>query len=354
MDQGHTVTVRNSVTKEADGISFRISTPEKRVIVTQHRNNNIFAQIAETCWMLSGRDDVEFLEHYLPRAGDFSDDGKTWRAGYGPRIREWIRLVDVANGHGVQEEYIDQLEGVVELLKKDLYTRQAVISIWDPARDLGVVSKDIPCNNWLHFLVRNNINTNVPELNMYVAIRSNDLIWGASGINWFEWSVLQAVVASAAGIGVGSVVYNVSSLHIYDKHFSRALNMFTSNMFGISCYDTMYVVPTCVEPGLSIAGMDAYLQVIMTLESEIREGENKNVNFLLAILEQDKLFLSFAQMILIYNYFKQNNLADAAFVLNMMEITSDFRYAAVEYFWRTDKAFLKDYCGITDFQYPSE
>jgi thymidylate synthase len=53
------------------------------------RNNNVFAQLAETAWVLAGRNDLAFLGHYLPRVADFSDDGRTWRGAYGPRIRRW-------------------------------------------------------------------------------------------------------------------------------------------------------------------------------------------------------------------------------------------------------------------------
>ena len=52
------------------------------------RKASLPAQIAETMWVLAGRNDVEWLSYYLPRAAEFSDDGKTWRGGYGPRLRD--------------------------------------------------------------------------------------------------------------------------------------------------------------------------------------------------------------------------------------------------------------------------
>lgn len=207
LTEGTDVPSRVGATKELTFQHFTIADPLQREIVVQGRKANIAAQIAETMWVLGGRNDVEFLSHYLPRAADFSDDGKTWRAGYGPRLRAWPGR-NFSNTH-------DQLERVIELLKEDPGTRRAVLSIWDPAADLAP-SKDIPCNNWLHFLGRDGV------LDLHVAIRSNDVVWGWSGINQFEWSVLLEVVAYYTGLKVGRIHYAVSSLHMYDRHWDKA------------------------------------------------------------------------------------------------------------------------------------
>lgn len=204
LTEGADVPSRVGATKELTFQHFTIEDPLQREIVVEGRKANIAAQIAETMWVLSGRNDVEWLSAYLPRAADFSDDGTTWRAGYGPRLREW----PVNN--------VDQFKAVIELLSEDPGTRRAVMSIWDPGVDNTRNTKDIPCNNWLHFLSRNNV------LDLHVAIRSNDLVWGWSGINQFEWSVLLEVVAHYAGLQVGRIHYATSSLHMYDRHWDKA------------------------------------------------------------------------------------------------------------------------------------
>src|SRR5260370_32779014 len=141
-----------------------VERPQERCLVTPSRHNNIFATIAETMWILAGRNDLAFLSRYLPRAQDFSDDGQTWRAAYGPRLRNW---------HGV-----DQLRENLTLMRHELSTRRAVMSIFDPAVDF-IDSKDIPCNNWIHWLVRDD------RLHINVPVRSNDLICGFSCLNSF-------------------------------------------------------------------------------------------------------------------------------------------------------------------------
>jgi thymidylate synthase len=179
-----------------------LTNPTRREILIPGRRASLPAQIAETMWVLAGRDDIAWLERYLPRAPDFSDDGKTWRGAYGARLRSW-------GGE------IDQLEHVVNLLKQDPLTRRAVMSIYDPARD-SQDGKDIPCNDFIQFQSR------LGKLHMHVFTRSNDLMWGWSGINAFEWSVLQEVVAGLLGINVGELHFSISNLHLYDRHWNRA------------------------------------------------------------------------------------------------------------------------------------
>lgn len=179
--------------------------PTARYITTPHRRASLPAQIMETIWVLSGRNDIALIEPYLPRAADFSDDGVTWRGGYGPRIRTW----------GNPDAPVDQVRHVMEDLMRDHTSRRAIMSIYDPEIDTEP-GKDIPCNNWLTFQSR------LGRLNMHVAIRSNDLIWGWSGINQFEWSALQEIMAAMLGLQVGQAHFSISSFHIYDRHWKKA------------------------------------------------------------------------------------------------------------------------------------
>ena len=208
MHHGERIAVRDHGTREVESRCFQITSPLERLVVIPHRSNNVFATVAESVWVMSGRNDVSFLKNYLPRAADFSDDGKVWRAGYGPRIRDW-------NG-------VDQVRKIYHLLKSDQNSRRAVMTIFDPDRDF-VSSKDIPCNNWLHWTIRNN------KLNLSIAIRSNDIIWGFSGINTFEWSLLQEMIAHWLRLEVGVQTYFIGSLHLYDHHAARAAKLIQGN-----------------------------------------------------------------------------------------------------------------------------
>src|SRR4029078_12597498 len=119
---------------------------------------------------LNGRNDLDFIRYFLPRAVDFSDDGVTWRAGYGPRLRDY--------GPG-----IDQIEFVVNELRANPNSRRAVLSLLDPGEDstFPIKTNDFPCTQSLSFMERDG------KLDLTVFIRSNDLIWGWSHINLFEF-----------------------------------------------------------------------------------------------------------------------------------------------------------------------
>src|SRR5690606_4040868 len=74
-------------TLELTQVAIRLERPWEREVLVPGRRVNLAAQIVESVWVLSGRNDIDALTPYLPRAADFSDDGETWRGGYGPRLR---------------------------------------------------------------------------------------------------------------------------------------------------------------------------------------------------------------------------------------------------------------------------
>lgn len=203
MDAGSEVTVSSQRTKELLHRVTVLERPLERFLFIPERCNDVFAQIAEALWVVAGRNDVEWLSRYLPRAGDFSaDGGVTWRGAYGPRLRRWGGA-------------IDQFDAVRRLLTEDPMSRRAVMSLFDPQCDFAA-TVDIPCNNWLSWIVRDG------RLHLAVAVRSNDAVWGFSGANAFEWSVLHEMLAHWLGVGVGQQTWLATSFHVYDHHWDRA------------------------------------------------------------------------------------------------------------------------------------
>lgn len=302
---GAEVHARGQNQREIIGYRTVMASPQERIVVLPGRKNNVFAQIAESLWVLSGRNDLEFLSRYLPRAADFSDDGKTWRAAYGPRLRNW---------HGK----VDQLAGVVHRFRQDINTKRAVASIFDPAEDF-VDSKDIPCNNWLHFIQRDGL------LHLNVSVRANDAIWGFSGINVFEWSVTQEVIAATLGLAVGNMNWFVGSMHVYERHYAVA-DQIVANGHVASPYH--YGVRSL--PILSnLDQFDAGVKQIFDIEQAFRAGDFTSSNGL------TDPFLAGAEMMLrIYNM-HLHELPREVIAESIFELPpSDFRVAAVEYFAR--------------------
>lgn len=300
-------------TFELQGHYIRMERPLERVYVMRERQNNVFASLAETWWVLSGRDDLEYLSHYLPRAGEFSDDGKVWRGAYGPRLHNW-------NG-------VDQIHEVVRLLSADSQSRRCSIVIFDPARDF-IESKDIPCNNWLHFLIREG------KLHLCVALRSNDAIWGFSGINTFEWSMLQQLIAFWTGVEVGTMTFLVSSFHLYQHHFERAQKIVDASQ-AKTLYDFDFRTP---QFSTSLEKFDDAMKDFFLLEGEIRSNAT-DIDTKIDRVEDNMLRTSL-QMLRVYNLYLQNASGEEIMQkLDCIQI-SDLRIAAIDFLTRQKQ--LKD------------
>lgn len=173
--------------------------PWERVLFHAGRDANPIFHLLESIWMLAGRSDVAFLQQFNSRIGQYSDDGVAFNAPYGFRWREHFGF--------------DQLTAVIELLRRDPSTRQAVIQMWDPA-DLTKQTFDKACNMSVIFDLRGG------RLNMTVMNRSNDLWYGALGANAVHMSILQELVASALRRPVGQYRQISNNMHLYTELYS--------------------------------------------------------------------------------------------------------------------------------------
>jgi thymidylate synthase len=319
---GATVDSRAGRTKEICGMSIVMEKPLERCLLLPKRNDNIFAKIAETLWVISGRNDIEWLSYYLPRAGEFSDDGRTWRGGYGPRLRGSFPKLPIRP--------IDPLQEVV-LLLQDHSTRRAVISLWDNHLDY-VASKDIPCNDTLHFMIRDD------KLNLYVFQRSCDAIWGFSGINAFEWATLMQMVAFWTHTEVGTLNYSISSMHVYEQHWKRAQEII-DNYDGWTAYEHE-------EDAIRLAGgfltpfeyLGDELDKIFKMEKKIRVDD---YDFDRDTIVTDPFLDNCIKMLNVYINYKDgdwiNNPTPLRNAVDELP-NNDFKQAAIEYLSRSGKS----------------
>lgn len=168
--------------------------PKERVLFHVDRDAPHIFHLMECIWLLAGRQDVAFLKQFNQNIGQFSDDGETFNAAYGYRLREHFG--------------VDQLVQVIEILHRDPGTRQAVLQLWDPA-DLAKKTLDKACNLEVIF------DTRCGRLNMTVYNRSNDVVWGALGANAVHFTFLQEFIACAVGLRVGEYRQVSNNLHLY-------------------------------------------------------------------------------------------------------------------------------------------
>lgn len=205
---------------------FKITDPTARIVTIPEREWVRTLPYAESLWIASGRNDLGYITHYLKRMADFSDDGVYMRGGYGPRFRDYNGSIEDYHIETInvrQKGSIDQLRYVVECFKQDIETRRAVISFGDPMKDdfdeNGYLkqSRDVPCTRELHFIKQSDSN----KLDLIVKMRSNDLIWGASAVNVFNYTFMQEYVAAILGLEIGSYYHLADNFHYYERHWGK-------------------------------------------------------------------------------------------------------------------------------------
>lgn len=159
------------------------------------RNISKVYLMAELTWYFAGRNDVAFIGAFAKKWKDLSDDGITNNSAYGYLLK---------SGYG-----FNQIEKVIELLKKDPMSRRAVININVP-NVFVIETKDEPCTIALQFLIRNK------KLYCTAIMRSND-IWYGFPYDVAFFTELQKYIATRLEIEPGDYTHFATSLHVYEK-----------------------------------------------------------------------------------------------------------------------------------------
>lgn len=174
--------------------------PRERILFDKDRASNPFLNLFEALWIINGRNDVAFLSRLVERMGKYSDDGDTYYGAYGHRLRF----------ERTETGFLpcDQIEEAVRRLKKNPDDRQVVLTIRTP-QDMFYFGKDQPCNMQVALKIRQG------KLNIHVFNRSNDFIWGLTGTNVVQFSMLQEYLAGRIGVEVGLYHQTTDSMHVY-------------------------------------------------------------------------------------------------------------------------------------------
>lgn len=184
--------------KELLNVSVEIENPKKRILSTPIRKISLPFAFGELLWYLSANNKVEPMEYYSKMMKSFSDDGETLNSAYGYRI------------FGKHKDLpFDQWQFVVDKLKEDPDSRQAIIHLHTPNNK---PTKDEVCTLTLQFFIRNG------KLDMVVNMRSNDIIWGFT-YDVFSFTTFQELMANELGVDVGKYFHNAGSMHIYEKDY---------------------------------------------------------------------------------------------------------------------------------------
>jgi hypothetical protein len=98
-------------------------------------------------------------------------------------------------------------------------------------------------------------------------------MWGWSGINAFEWSVLLEIVAGLSNLAVGSLHFSTTSFHLYEQHWDKAQRISASGLASESRF-TKGSPRFDPDEGdcWSLSRFDALAQEWFQVEGMIRHG----------------------------------------------------------------------------------
>ncbi|QRM89052.1 thymidylate synthase [Lacinutrix sp. WUR7] len=231
---------------EIFGCLIELKNPRARLSITETKGK-AFSSLGELFWYLSKTNALKYIKYYIPQYVKSSDDNETIYGGYGPRLFK-------KDGH------INQVNNVIEILRKKPNSRRAVIQLFD-AKDLIEQHKDIPCTTTLQFTVRNG------KLIMMTSMRSNDAFLGLPH-DIFCFTMLQEIIAVSLGIEIGSYHHAIGSLHLYKKNKLNA-----EKYLSEGTQSTNYQMPK-----MPIANPWDSLQKIISAERLIRKEKFDQTN----------------------------------------------------------------------------
>ena len=193
---GKEVAPRGMKTREIEDAIIRIDDVYNTLPLGVGRGTVPGIGAVEACQLIAGASTPKLVIAIGPQFANYTEDNGLFHGAYGIRTQS-------------------QYAPVVERLKADPDTRQAVVTIWNPELDLLANKRDYPCTILHQFRIRNN------KLNMSVYMRSND-VWLGAAYDFFQFTRVQLAIASILGIEPGTYHHHVGSLHIYEQHYDPA------------------------------------------------------------------------------------------------------------------------------------
>lgn len=304
---------RDGKVKEMLDMKTTLLNPYRRCVGGCERDINIFFLLAEAMWIVLGRKDVAFLTLFNKKMSDFSDDGKTFHAPYGYRLRHFgIRTEDsfVDDNLNASKGY-DQVIDAIKIFTENPNSRQVVMSIWNPNFDLGYKTKDIPCNDMVMLKIRNG------KLITTIQNRSNDLHWGLP-TNIFQFSFLTELMAGALGVELGTQTHNSQSLHIYEWNdiASKMSETFAKKRKGedgiiLNMYDEAEAQERRMDfnfsheiPANRFREIEYNLSIVLNNLQRIAEGEKPNSDEIQQLANFSKYLFNSYHLLRIYLEYK--------------------------------------------------
>ncbi|WP_313928048.1 thymidylate synthase [Pseudoxanthomonas sp.] len=191
-------------TRSVFGWQMRFDLNEGFPLVTT-KKLHLRSIIHELLWFLKGETNIAYLKDNKVSIWDeWADANGELGPVYGKQWRSW---------EGADGKTIDQMQWLVDEIKRNPDSRRLVISAWNVA-ELPKMAL-MPCHSLFQFYVVDG------KLSCQLYQRSGDIFLGVP-FNIASYALLTHMVAQACGLGVGDFVHTLGDAHLYSNHYDQA------------------------------------------------------------------------------------------------------------------------------------
>lgn len=204
-------------TKSTFGYQMRFNLAKGFPLVTT-KKIHIKSIIHELLWFLKGDTNIKYLnDNGVTIWNEWADENGDLGPIYGHQWRSWPtqELNDQPNEDNWQElqfKTIDQIQWVIDEIKRNPDSRRLIVSAWNPA-DISKM-KLPPCHCLFQFYVEDG------KLSCQLYQRSADAFLGVP-FNIASYALLTMMIAEVCNLGYGEFIHSFGDLHIYKNHVEQ-------------------------------------------------------------------------------------------------------------------------------------
>jgi thymidylate synthase len=160
--------------------------------------------VHELLWFLQGSNNINYLkQHNVTIWDEWADAQGNLGPVYGVQWRSW----PAPDGR-----HIDQIQQVIEQIKKNPDSRRLIVSAWNVA-DIDKMAL-APCHALFQFYVADG------KLSCQLYQRSADIFLGVP-FNIASYALLTMMVAQVCGLKPGEFVHTLGDAHLYSNHLEQ-------------------------------------------------------------------------------------------------------------------------------------
>jgi thymidylate synthase len=195
------------------------------------------AIVHELIWMLSGSDNIKYLQDNNVRIwNEWADEDGNLNKVYGKQWRYWNDTRVAARGskeynycieqkfskftfsdpYVIFTRYIDQIKQIENTLRNDPYSRRIILTAWNVANIDEMALP--PCHTLSQFYVRNVNGEQYLDCTLYQ--RSGDIFLGVP-FNIVFYSLFVHMLCHVHGFRPGKLYHTIGDAHIYVNHMDQ-------------------------------------------------------------------------------------------------------------------------------------